>query len=747
MEMNRRSIGQLLRSSTRGFRPSAAAWRGAAWALYALWAFMILWALGGTLLPAFKPAASLGVLGLYGYLALGGVCLMAIVSLLGKLPAPYRLPFYLVLPGAALFAALTWQRGAPLVLVVLIGGSSVLAGALKALLSRRTLLSGSSAWLLVGAAVLAVGLLSMFSTPGELNPALVDFHRQDATLALPDPGAPGPYAVVHFTYGSGHDKRRPEYGAQVRLMTHAVDGSRIYGYWTGLKGWLRTRYWGFDAAHMPLQARVWMPQAAGTFPLVLIVHGNHAMEEPSDAGYEYLGTHLASQGYILASVDENFLNTGGADALTDPLQSESWKEIPARAWLLLEHLRVWRAWNTDPANPLYGKVDLEHIALIGHSRGGEAVVLANEFNEIGAFPDDATVPFDYHFHIRAVAAIAPTEGTYLPRTSHVGLRDQNYFVMGGSRDGDNGTSFLGQSQYAHTTFSGAVEAFKASIYIKDANHGQFNTRWGRNDAPTAYRFLTDQRQILSGPAQRQVAQVYLTAFLNVTLKSQIAYRALFRDPRKGAAWLPETFIANNYAASRTRWLANFEEDADPTTGSDPAVHIIGSNLEFWRETDVDLKLSKLGTHVAAVGWNRASRPGGVPRYRLIFSKPELISSETSLVFGAAQLVAAGHDRAPLDWTMTLVDAAGQVARLPLSHDQRLYPQIQGTTQRPGTIGAALSEVVMQYFHLPLRDFTAANPAVDLTELVEIRLDFDRSPSGAIVLDDLGLEEVRPGTIP
>jgi dienelactone hydrolase len=591
---------------------------------------------------------------------------------------------------------------------------------------------------MVGAALLAFGLLSAPPAFGELNPQPVDLHRRDHTLPLPDPGASGPYAVEYFTYGSGHDKRRLEYAVQVRFITHPVDGSRVYRYWSGLGGWLKTQYWGFDVAHLPLQARVWMPRGKGAFPLVLIVHGNHARAESSDAGFEYLGRQLASHGYILASVDENFLNSGGANALINPLHSEARNGMPARAWLLLEHLRLWRAWNTESGNALYGKVDMRHIALIGHSRGGEAVVLANQFNQMAAFPDDASVRFDYHFQILALAAIAPTEGTYLPQAARVAMRDQNYFVIGGSQDRDNGTSFKGQSQYARTTFSGAVEAFKASIYIKDADHGQFNTAWGRAAVPIVGRFLTSGHPTLSGPAQRQVAKVYLTAFLNATLKSQLAYRAIFQDSREAAAWLPATFIVSNYAASSTHPLATYEEDADRTTGSDPNVHICVTNLDFWREIDVDLKLSKLGTQAVSIGWNRASHSGGAPSYKLVFSTPESITADTSFVFGASQVIAAGYDATPLDWTVVLQDAAGHVARLPLSHDQPLYPQIQGPAQRAGAMDGAASEVVMRYFHFPLRDFTTENPSLDLTRLVEIRLEFDRSPAGAVVLDDLGL---------
>ena len=60
---------------------------------------------------------------------------------------------------------------------------------------------------------------------------------------------------------------------------------------------------------------------------MLIVHGNHNYRQFSDPGYEYLGALLASRGFILASVDENFLN--GLSGEND-----------ARAWVLLKHLEA-----------------------------------------------------------------------------------------------------------------------------------------------------------------------------------------------------------------------------------------------------------------------------------------------------------------------------------------------------------------------------------------------------------------------
>jgi hypothetical protein len=136
------------------------------------------------------------------------------------------------------------------------------------------------------------------------------------------------------------------------------------------------------------------------------------MDDFSDTGYAYLGEQLASRGFIVISVDENFLNLS---PLVVVLAFQSLRGVDdLRGWLLLEHLGVWREWNATSDNPFFGKVDLNRVALIGHSRGGQAVAAAAKFNGLPCYPDDASVAFDYGFGIRSVVGIAPTDGSYLP---------------------------------------------------------------------------------------------------------------------------------------------------------------------------------------------------------------------------------------------------------------------------------------------------------------------------------------------
>jgi hypothetical protein len=316
-------------------------------------------------------------------------------------------------------------------------------------------------------------------------------------------------------------------------------------------------------------------------------------------------------------------------------------------------------------------------------------------------------------------------------------------VIEGSMDGDV-TSFVGSAQYARASFSGATKAFKASVYVKGANHTQFSTGWGRYDVWLPSKFLLDERPIMEPEDQRQILKVYLSAFLQASLKGKDALRSLFQDARNGADWLPHAYLVNNYADSDTTWLANYSEDIDPTTGTAAGVKISGENLSIWRESFVDLKSSPLGAYAAVLGWDdRVSKRAASYRIELgdAASRAGANGANTSLVFSASD-AGIGTAREPLDWTMVLTDTKGAEARLALSRDALLYPQIKGQTLRIDALNStAPSEIVLRRYQYSLKDFAAANPQLDLTHLHSVRFDFDRTTRGTIVLSDVGLAKM------
>ncbi|WP_025701940.1 chlorophyllase/cutinase-like alpha/beta fold protein, partial [Paenibacillus forsythiae] len=206
-----------------------------------------------------------------------------------------------------------------------------------------------------------------------------------APLAADNPGLPGAYAYRSFTYGSGSDRHRAEYGSGASVRSAPADASSYIKKWSPL----RTLFWGFGPESLPLNGRVWMPEGDGPFPLVLIVHGNHMMEDFSDGGYAYLGELLASRRFIAISLDENFLNYSAWSGIPD-------NDHKLRAWIILKHLEQLASFSDTPDNPFYSKIDFAKTALVGHSRGGQAVAMAADAQRW--FKDDPALQSAGRFH-------------------------------------------------------------------------------------------------------------------------------------------------------------------------------------------------------------------------------------------------------------------------------------------------------------------------------------------------------------
>ncbi|MDY7092018.1 MAG: hypothetical protein SX243_03515 [Acidobacteriota bacterium] len=654
------------------------------------------------------------------------------------------------------------QRILLLVAVALVEGS--LAAALGYLLHTRgrpfdrRRISAAVVVVLTLAANLA--LVAWLRWPGSGDhlaaapPAQGTAHQGPAPQ-VPDPSRPGDREVRTLTYGSGLDTRRPELGPEATLLTPTVDATPFARLPKGWRGRVREAIWGFDLAHVPLAGRVWYPTGDTKAPLVLMVHGNHFMLDLSDPGYAYLGELLASRGFIAVSIDQNFLNGSWLGNLDE--------ENDARGWLLLEHLRQWRRFHREPGNPFHGRVDLENVALVGHSRGGEAVAVAAAFNRLPFYPDDATVAFDYGFSIRSLVAIAPVDGQYRPAGHPVPLRDLSLLVLHGGHDADV-SSFAGLRFFHRLELgTGGEDRFKAAALAYRANHGQFNSVWGADDVGWPSNLLLDRRSLLAPEEQRQIARLYISAFLEDTLHGDRRYRQLFRDHRWAGEWLPRDHFLTRYQDASFRPLATFEEDLDVTTGSVNGVRLAGSGLAVWREEDQGFRRrGNRRDHGVVLGWRR-SEEGSPAAFELRLGPGHpltgQLATDSRWVFSIAALdeeppkdspeaspdTADEEQQEPLDLTLEWEDASGALRRLALSEIRPLSPVLPvKVTKLPDEMHAygADHHTMLQTYEVPLQQLLGAD--LSAQNLAALRWVFDRSPSGVVLLDDIGFAGLSSG---
>ena len=325
----------------------------------------------------------------------------------------------------------------------------------------------------------------------------------------------------------------------------------------------------YEMDAVPLSGTIWYPEDKKNCPVLFMIHGNHDVEEDSYLGYAYLGEYLAGHGYVVVSVDENACN-----GLTD--------ENDARAVLLLENIRQVLAWNAEKTNPLYGRIDAGKIALGGHSRGGEAICHAALFNRYRHYPDNANIPFDYDFPITSLIAVAPVCDQYLPADKTVELQDVNYLLIHGLNDQDV-SQVMGEKQYNNVRFSGTGTFLKAAVCINGANHGQFNSLWGRYDCPEPTCRMLDVHELIPEREQQRLLCILMKTFMDVTLLQDDTYLSLFSGIEDYRAELPQTAYQQMYQDNTFETWADFDtqEDIGYPAGSDCTIEVTGSSA--WAE--------------------------------------------------------------------------------------------------------------------------------------------------------------------
>lgn len=564
----------------------------------------------------------------------------------------------------------------------------------------------------------------------ELHPDGDLYIKGRVTNTLANPAVPGPFNFSQVVYAAPG----LNYSGNPALAQYALFQNPTPGYQTrtidlsDFANLPASPSWPFNATNVPLNGLLRVPQGAGPFPLCLIVHGNHDPKENSTPGYIYLLELLASHGIIAGSVDCNFLNG-------------NFGENDGRAIVHLEHVKQFRIWNQQSGHPLFGKVDLANVAIAGHSRGGEGVGHASHFNRLNSVvpdPGDPPVPLDgsrglgpYHFNLKAVVAIAPTEHQYKPVDGRVVVKD-NYIILHGSRDGDV-WDFQGYQTYDRAqpldlgNPTKEAEGFKALLWIYGANHNFFNSVWGQDDNP-----------FLSRPEQENVAKVYFSAIAQGILLRRSQYLNLLKDFQLShqQGWIPNTIgLVSQYQDRQRLFIAHYEEDSVLTTLSPPVAGSIDTSnikaleLVFNQGSSGNLYQQTKGLKA---DWDASGKryvlninPGGLPTGKLHL-----------LALRAGQSNDSKNSVDKLqNFTITLSDGTNSSSVKAASIAPLLYPA-------DINFPSGIRRSVMQTLRIPLRLF--AEQGVNVTNIRQIIFLFDEpivgtsTHCGSLYFDEIQL---------
>lgn len=554
----------------------------------------------------------------------------------------------------------------------------------------------------------------------------------------PDPGVPGPYTVTKGEYNLGDavadlDSLTPN--AEVRASVH---------YPTSLVG--------------------------GPFPVIILLHGRHSTCYRTTApytsssawpcptgyasiesfqGYDYHARFMASHGYIVISISCNAIN-----AVDGPMANRG---MPARGQLVQYHLDLWNTWNTTGGAPaslglpsmFVGKLDMQRIGTMGHSRGGEGVVYNALLNRSLGSP----------YGIKAVLTLAPVD-FFRKKLNGIPLMNIAPYC-----DGDvsniQGVYFYDDVRYTDTT----DETPKYNVMMLGANHNFYNTVWtpGSYIAGTADDWGASSTDPHCGASvagngrydtttQKMAYNTYASAFFRQHVGGEQQFAPILETKDiipPVTSMLDTTNVFVSYHPGRTERLdinrvdtlmnttLNTMADTVTTVGM-LSSGICGGGLaiplcavatqqakEPHRGTTTLKGLAQMGLR-----WNdtTAYYQNELPPAQRNLSLIDAIQFRAALRFNQCT---PGVD---LDFTVQMIDSAGNVASQTVrEHSLALFYQ-------PGTSTTLLPKVMFNAVRIPIDSFVGIN----LTKVTKVKFLFNKSASGSILISDLAFVNKKCG---
>ena len=436
--------------------------------------------------------------------------------------------------------------------------------------------------------------------------------------------------------------------------------------------------------------------AQSSYPVVVCVHGNSSHTN-SFEGYDYLLDHLALNGFIAVSIHMQPGQQG-----TD------------RARILQNHLPIIFS--------LFGAHAANNVGIMGHSRGGEAVVIAARLNQQEG----------WGWNINAVISLAPTNQYTFENFGGAWARP--YLVIYGSLDGDlGGIGDTGFELYDH-----ASGMNKSMAFIYRACHDRFNTVWGDGDFFFGQLTAADQAAVISANSHQLIAKGYMTAFFRQHLKGETQWEGIFRGE-----WIPASVSASDPGM---KIYTQYEDTSVETVDDFEGVHTATS----WQSSTIGGAVSQSGLPVTPQENDLRSMDSQSPHLTaglslrwdnttdsLDYSIPagqRDVSGFQAVSFRVSQRVnsASNPVNQAQDLRLTLTDGGGHSRAIRISKLAEIpYPYVRGV--------ASLVKSAMCTIRIPLAAYHIHCfnvDQVDLTDVTTLSFQFAEKVTGEIEIDSI-----------
>jgi hypothetical protein len=302
------------------------------------------------------------------------------------------------------------------------------------------------------------------------------------------------------------------------------------------------------------------PAGRNKYPLAVLVHGNHkeydfggsplqvTRNHDSFRGYLYLQKELAQRGIVSISVD-----FGLAMMLRNLIET--------RALMIREALRLLRRKTNTTGDTFQNRIDFDKIALMGHSRGGDAVVRFAKMNsDVNVAPEDK-------FGIKAICLLAPTDFTgtqadalrnSLTETD-VDFMSVVYGALDGDVSGADGSQSITGTGFRHYD---RASCQKSLIFVERCCHNSFNEVWQKDglDDDLDPADIGGPNGLVDEATHQQIAKEYIAGQFDWWLKNvparSTALSALFTGATPSATGL-KTSVLWSFGPQH-RLLENFQ---------------------------------------------------------------------------------------------------------------------------------------------------------------------------------------------